>query len=171
MLRRSRASRTRLPIARRKSPSSGLAFRRVSDAAGRAAAAFTRRLVVGWIWQYIAQTFRVKQFSSVYRVNRVKPARFTRLSGKPAATPSSYTATHGFSIDVVEMNDIAGPHHRHPNGEIDLVMPLEGDARFDGHGAGWVVYGPGSAHRPTVSGGKALVLYLLPDGAIEFAKT
>jgi len=80
-------------------------------------------------------------------------------------------ATHGFSIDVVEMNDIAGPHHRHPNGEIDLVMPLEGDARFDGHGAGWVVYGPGSAHRPTVSGGKALVLYLLPDGAIEFAKT
>ena len=79
-------------------------------------------------------------------------------------------ATHGFSVDVVEMNDIAGPHHRHPNGEVDLVMPLEGDARFDGHGAGWVVYGPGSAHRPTVSGGKALVLYLLPDGAIEFTK-
>jgi hypothetical protein len=79
-------------------------------------------------------------------------------------------ATHGFSVDVVEMNDVAGPHHRHPNGEVDLVMPLEGDARFDGHGAGWVVYGPGSAHRPTVSGGKALVLYLLPDGAIEFTK-
>ncbi|HEY3180053.1 MAG TPA: DUF4863 family protein [Casimicrobiaceae bacterium] len=79
-------------------------------------------------------------------------------------------ATHGFSIDVVEMNDIAGPHHRHPNGEIDLVMPLEGNARFDGRGAGWMVYGPGTAHRPTVSGGKALVLYLLPDGAIEFTK-
>jgi uncharacterized protein DUF4863 len=79
-------------------------------------------------------------------------------------------ATHGFSVDVVEMDDVAGPHHRHPNGEIDFVMPLEGDARFDGHGAGWVVYGPGSAHRPTVSGGKALVLYLLPDGAIEFTK-
>jgi Domain of unknown function (DUF4863) len=82
----------------------------------------------------------------------------------------SGTLTHGFSIDVVEMSDIAGPHHRHPNGEIDLVMPLEGDARFDGRGAGWVVYGPGSAHRPTVSGGKALILYLLPDGAIEFTK-
>jgi hypothetical protein len=79
-------------------------------------------------------------------------------------------ATHGFSIDVVEMNDIAGPHHRHPNGEIDLVMPVEGNARFDGRGAGWMVYGPGTAHRPTVSGGKALVLYLLPDGAIEFTK-
>ena len=79
-------------------------------------------------------------------------------------------ATHGFSVDVVEMNDVVGPHHRHPNGEVDLVMPLEGDARFDGHGAGWVVYGPGSAHRPTVSGGKALVLYLLPAGAIELTK-
>ncbi len=79
-------------------------------------------------------------------------------------------ATHGFSVDVVEMDNIVGPHHRHPNGEIDLVMPLDASARFDGHGAGWVVYGPGSAHRPTVSGGKALVLYLLPDGAIEFTK-
>ena len=77
-------------------------------------------------------------------------------------------ATHGFSVDVVDMHDIAGPHHRHPHGEIDLVMPLDADARFDGHGAGWVVYGPGSAHRPTVSGGRALVLYLLPQGAIEF---
>lgn len=77
--------------------------------------------------------------------------------------------THGFSVDVVDMTPLAGPHHRHPNGEIDLVMPLEPDARFDGHGAGWVVYGPGSAHRPTVTGGRALVLYLLPAGAIEFS--
>ena len=77
-------------------------------------------------------------------------------------------ATHGHSVDVVEMNDVVGPHHRHPAGEIDLVMPIDANARFDGHGAGWVVYGPGSAHRPTVTGGRALVLYLLPQGAIEF---
>lgn len=75
---------------------------------------------------------------------------------------------HGYSVDVVEMNECAGPHHVHPNGEIDLVMPLEGDARFDGHPAGWKVYGPGSAHRPTVKGGRAYVLYLLPEGAIKF---
>ena len=25
-------------------------------------------------------------------------------------------ATHGFSVDVVDMIDIAGPHHVHPNG-------------------------------------------------------
>ncbi len=75
-----------------------------------------------------------------------------------------------FSVDVVEMTDIAGPHHVHPNGEIDMIMPLEGDAKFDGHGAGWFVYGPGSAHRPTVSGGRAYVLYLLPQGAIEFTR-
>jgi hypothetical protein len=79
-------------------------------------------------------------------------------------------ALKGFSVDVVEMSDVAGPHHVHPNGEIDLIMPLEGDARFDGHGAGWFVYGPGSGHRPTVSGGRAYVLYLLPEGAIEFTR-
>jgi hypothetical protein len=76
--------------------------------------------------------------------------------------------THGFSVDVVDMDDCAGPHHVHPNGEIDLVMPVDGAAAFDGQGAGWKVYGPASAHLPTVRGGRALVLYLLPQGAIQF---
>lgn len=76
--------------------------------------------------------------------------------------------THGFSVDVVEMDNIVGPHHGHPNGEIDLVMPLTDGAKFDGQGAGWKVYGPGSAHKPTVTDGRAYVLYLLPEGAIDF---
>ncbi|MEY2592883.1 MAG: hypothetical protein RI972_572 [Pseudomonadota bacterium] len=76
---------------------------------------------------------------------------------------------HGFSVDVVDMHDIAGPHHRHPHGEIDLIMPLDDGATFDHHGAGWLVCPPGTAHRPTVRNGRALVLYLLPDGAIEFS--
>ncbi|WP_343656543.1 DUF4863 family protein [Paraburkholderia caribensis] len=78
--------------------------------------------------------------------------------------------THGFSVDVVDMQDMAGPHHVHPHGEIDLIMPLSDGATFDGHPAGWCVYGPGSAHRPTVAHGQALVLYLLPQGAIEFTQ-
>jgi hypothetical protein len=77
---------------------------------------------------------------------------------------------HGFSVDVVDMQDVKGPHHAHPNGEIDLIMPIEGDATFDGRGAGWLVCPPGSAHRPTVAGGRALVLYLLPEGRIEFSR-
>lgn len=77
---------------------------------------------------------------------------------------------HGFSVDVVDMKNIAGPHHSHPNGEIDLIMPIEGDARFDGRRAGWLVCPPGSAHRPKVSDGRALVLYLLPDGRIDFTR-
>src|SRR6478609_7226205 len=79
-------------------------------------------------------------------------------------------ALHRFSVDVVDMRDIAGPHHSHPNGEIDLIMPLEGDATFDGRPAGWCVYPAGSAHRPTVAQGRALVLYLLPEGQIQFSK-
>jgi hypothetical protein len=73
-----------------------------------------------------------------------------------------------FSVDVVHMDDCRGPYHVHPEGEIDMIMPLTGDARFDGAGAGWMVYEPGSAHHPTVRGGSALVLYLLPAGKIEF---
>lgn len=76
--------------------------------------------------------------------------------------------THGFSVDVVDMENVAGPHHVHPNGEIDLIMPLTRGACFDAQPAGWCVYEPGSAHRPTVTQGRALVLYLLPQGAIQF---
>lgn len=77
---------------------------------------------------------------------------------------------HRFSVDVVDMADIAGPHHSHPLGEIDLIMPIAGNATFDGRPAGWLVCPPGSAHPPTVAGGRALVLYLLPEGRIDFTK-
>lgn len=76
--------------------------------------------------------------------------------------------TSNLSVDVVDLTDVVGPHHRHPNGEICLVMPVTPGARFDGKGAGWKVYPPDSAHRPTVTDGRALVLYMLPDGQIEF---
>jgi hypothetical protein len=79
-------------------------------------------------------------------------------------------ATHGFSVDVVDITDLVGNHHRHPTGEIDMIMPVTPEARFDDHGAGWVVYPPGSGHRPTVTSGRALILYLLPEGKIEWTQ-
>jgi hypothetical protein len=81
-------------------------------------------------------------------------------------TPSP--ATHQLSVDVVDLTDIVGPHHRHPTGEVCMIMPLTPTARFDGMPRGWCVYPPGSGHRPTVTDGEALVLYLLPEGQIEF---
>jgi hypothetical protein len=71
---------------------------------------------------------------------------------------------------VVRMENIVGPHHRHPDGEIDMVMPITEGARFDGTPRGWKVYGPDSAHKPTVTEGAAYVLYLLPGGKIEFTR-
>lgn len=79
-------------------------------------------------------------------------------------------ATHGFSVDVVDITDLVGNHHRHPTGEIDMIMPVTPEARFDGRGAGWLVYAPGTGHRPTVSAGRALILYLLPEGKIEWTQ-
>lgn len=76
----------------------------------------------------------------------------------------------GFSVDVVDMENIAGPHHTHPLGEIDLIMPISEAACFDGHPEGWMVCAPGSAHSPTVTQGRALVLYLLPRGEITFTR-
>ena len=77
--------------------------------------------------------------------------------------------THGFSVDVVHMTKVAGPRHAHPRGEIDMIIPLDDAAEFDGRGAGWLVYGPGSEHAPTVAGGAAIILYLLPRGEIDFS--
>lgn len=75
--------------------------------------------------------------------------------------------THDFSIDVVHMNG-AGPLHRHPGGEINWCVALEGAPTFMGQPAGWVVERPGSQHVPTVAGGAMLIVYLLPQGQIEF---
>ncbi|MCA8974246.1 MAG: DUF4863 family protein [Planctomycetes bacterium] len=75
---------------------------------------------------------------------------------------------HGFSVDAVLMSS-PGPRHRHPNGEIDLCFTTAGSPRFDGHAPGWVVYGKGSTHVPTVTDGEMLILYFLPGGAIDFA--
>jgi hypothetical protein len=78
---------------------------------------------------------------------------------------------HGFSVDVVDMADVAGPHHTHPLGEIDLIMPIEGDAPCSTAAppAGWCAR-LAAPTRPTVTGGRALVLYLLPQGRIDFTK-
>lgn len=73
-----------------------------------------------------------------------------------------------FSVDVVRMKDVVGPHHIHTTGEIGAIMPISGEPKFDGMSKGWYVYPPGSDHNPTVTGGDAYVLYLLPDGKIEF---
>ena len=75
----------------------------------------------------------------------------------------------GFSVDVVLMDNIIGPYHTHPRGEVDMIIPLSLKAKFDGHSAGWLVYGPGTGHKPTVSDGKAIILYLLPEGKISFS--
>ena len=78
--------------------------------------------------------------------------------------------TGGFSVDVVLMDDVRGPYHGHPNGEIDMIIPESRDAKFDGKGQGWMVYEAETEHYPTVTDGKAIVLYLLPGGAIDFRR-
>ncbi|MGD9138184.1 MAG: DUF4863 family protein [Desulfobacterales bacterium] len=76
--------------------------------------------------------------------------------------------TGGLSVDVVDLADLVGSHHSHPGGEVCMVMPITPDAKFDGTSRGWCVFEPGTAHYPTVSDGQALVLYMLPDGKIDF---
>lgn len=77
--------------------------------------------------------------------------------------------SRGLSADAVLMS-APGPRHRHPNGEVDLCFALDGEPQFDGNPPGWTVYAPGSEHVPTVRGGTMLILYLLPQGAIEFVR-
>lgn len=71
------------------------------------------------------------------------------------------------SIDAVDIVG-AGAEHTHPKGEVSYCITLEGDPKFDGHGPGWVVYGPDSHHTPTVEGGRMLIIYFQPGGAIKW---
>ncbi len=90
------------------------------------------------------------------------PMRWGRVS---KATPESLD----FTIDVVQMNG-AGPKHRHPTGEVNFCIATEGEPTFDGRPPGWVVFAPDSVHVPTVEGGMMLIVYLLPQGAMELLK-
>jgi len=88
------------------------------------------------------------------------PVKWGRVA---KAAPES----EGFSIDVVLMNG-PGPRHRHPRGEVNYCIALDGQPTFDGQAPGWVVLPPDSAHVPTVAGGTMLIVYLLPGGAVEW---
>ena len=98
-----------------------------------------------------------------------KVAERGELPVKYGRVAKAGAATLDFSIDVVHMNG-AGPLHRHPNGEVNYCIALDGKPTFDGHPPGWVVFPPDSRHVPTVAGGTMLIVYLLPQGAIEFVK-
>lgn len=88
------------------------------------------------------------------------PVRYGRVS---KARPESLD----FSIDVVLMT-APGPAHRHPRGEVNFCVAVEGSPTFDGEPPGWVVLPPGSTHVPTVAGGTMLIVYLLPGGEMQF---
>ncbi|QBR02386.1 DUF4863 family protein [Paraburkholderia pallida] len=81
------------------------------------------------------------------------------------AEPSPETA--GMSIESGLLRDVKGQYHCHTNGEINMIIPLEAGAQFCGHGAGWRVFAPLSEHFPTVTK-RALILYFLPGGEIEY---
>ncbi len=89
--------------------------------------------------------------------NELKYSRVIKPSG----------SAHGHSVDVVWMAG-AGPGHRHVRGEMNLCFAVEGEPTFDGHGEGWVVFPPGSAHVPTVKDGRMVIAYFLPGGEMEW---
>lgn len=69
------------------------------------------------------------------------------------------------SIDAVDMAGQGAPH-THPNGEVSLCFAVEGDPRFMNEPEGFVVAPPGSTHTPEVTGGRMVIVYFLPQGAM-----
>jgi hypothetical protein len=76
--------------------------------------------------------------------------------------------TTGMSVESGLLCNVKGQYHCHTRGEIDMVIPIDSGAQFCGHGAGWVVYPPLREHFPTVTGGKALIMFFLPNGEIQY---
>jgi hypothetical protein len=75
--------------------------------------------------------------------------------------------THGMSVDVVDIEG-EGMEHTHPKGEVSVCFARSGTPTFDGHEPGWVVLKPGSHHTPTVTGGRMIIIYFQPDGAVKW---
>jgi uncharacterized protein DUF4863 len=80
-----------------------------------------------------------------------------------------------FSITAVYMDSVQpyrGQYHQHPYGELNLVVPLDAEAKLMGprgwSGAGWTAPGPGSHHYPEVKGGALIALFYLPAGRISY---
>lgn len=71
-----------------------------------------------------------------------------------------------FSIEAAYLK---GEHEAHasPKGEVGLCWPVGGKPKYCGEDPGWVVFAPGSKHRPEATGGEMFMLSFLPDGAIE----
>jgi hypothetical protein len=76
----------------------------------------------------------------------------------------------GCSIDVVDISG-AGAGHTHPTGEVSWCVPLLGEPSFEGVTSGWAVLAPGSHHVPTVTGGRMLIVYWIPDGKVTWDPT
>ena len=49
-----------------------------------------------------------------------------------------------------------------------MMFAWDGEPSFDGCAPGWAVFAPDSVHVPEVLGGTMLILYLLPDGEVEW---
>ncbi|MEV6901103.1 DUF4863 family protein [Amycolatopsis sp. NPDC051372] len=80
-----------------------------------------------------------------------------------------------FSITAVYMDSVEpfrGQYHQHPYGELNLVVPLDPDAKLMGpngwSGPGWTAPGPGSHHYPEVKDGALIALFYLPAGRISY---
>lgn len=83
--------------------------------------------------------------------------------------------TFYFSITLVYMESDAafrGDYHKHPYGEINLIVPLTPGAEIAGPNGwcshGWTSPEPGSHHYPEVRGGAAIALFYLPAGRISY---
>lgn len=77
---------------------------------------------------------------------------------------------HEFVIESAKLRNVKGNFHLHPEGEINMIQPVDPDAQFCGAGAGWKVFAPGTKHFPTVTGGTATFVFFLPKGQIEYCK-
>ena len=80
-----------------------------------------------------------------------------------------------FSVAAVYMESIEpyrGQYHQHPYGELNLVVPLDEDAKLMGprgwSGPGWTAPEAGSHHYPEVKGGALIALFFLPAGRISY---
>ena len=99
-------------------------------------------------------------------------AKYRRGRIAPPTSESNYISIT--TVYMESLDEYRGQYHAHPYGEINCVIPLDGqdDAELKGmqgwQRAGWTSPGPGTHHYPEVRGGALVALFFLPAGRISY---
>ena len=90
---------------------------------------------------------------------------FDRGTDASDCTGSVVSTAVDVPLSVLALSESPPDRFRQP---VKRVRRMPPSATFEARSDTWIVMPSGSRHTPTVAGGSMLILYWIPDGAVEW---